>query len=1087
MADNGAVIDKLSIEIGSDISGAEKGLERLKKTLDTLKSIYSSVGDSAGDVSSKLKDLASGLNAFSSVDSSKVDAAVNSMKKLTKLDFSGLASIPSGVADGIVAIADGVNLFSMQIDGKILTRSLSALNKLREFDFQGLSMNIDNLDPAIAQKVRAFMQSFEGISGSFALTDSLESMRQLFSMDFSNFTQFMATAESGLPGLAQGITTFASACGTPEFDSAIEKLSRLANVDLGGLAQLSTSGFKVVPDISGQVEQETGETQAAIEVLKSSVSGMSSSISTGFGIAFSAMKYAASPAIAAVKSGFNSLKSTVDKATKGIGKFTRSIGRIALYRSIRFLFSQIAKGFKEGTDNLYQYSKAIDGQFAKSMDMLSTALLYFRNSVAAAAAPTINKLAPAIDYLVDRVVECLNWFNELTAKLTGASTWTKALKYPKEYAESTKDATKAMKDFQMGFDELNVISDTSAGKEEDGLDYSKMFMEMPTDIDFEPWADKFREALENADFYTAGAILGEKFNSIFDEIDAYSLGETLGAKINDAVMLANGFLDYADFSLIGKTAGEFLNGAFSEINFENIGHMLGQGINQIVGIVRGFVDTFDFDLAGSKVADFFNGLVDIIDFAGIGETIQNGLSGILTFFDRFLIDFDAKDLGQGIADIINRIDIVDLLGKFGSLFGHFWIDAFDLLTGFLQDVNWQKTGKDIFNGIVKFFEEIDWKKLTNSFAEFLGSALGAVAGLLWGIIQRIWENSWDLGEKIYDWLHQDGEFSWEGFLDGILKAIIGVKTWILDNIYKPFIDGFKKAFGINSPSTVMEEQGGYIIDGLKQGIINAWNKVKEWVKTNIFDPFINAFKTLFGINSPSTVMEEQGGFVVDGFKNGINAAWDSLMTAVDDAINKFKEPFEKVAIWLGDTFAQAWQNVIDVFSKGGTAFDGITQGISEVFTSVVNSLIDGINNAISVPFWNISEAIRVIREWDMGSFRPFEFLPVIDIPKLPRIEQYARGGYPDSGEIFMANENGVAEMVGRIGSRTAVANNEQIVDAMSEGVSAVLAEYIPQIIAAIQSGKNTTLNVDGRVLARAVNKANRESGVSIFGGSVVNA
>ena len=51
------------------------------------------------------------------------------------------------------------------------------------------------------------------------------------------------------------------------------------------------------------------------------------------------------------------------------------------------------------------------------------------------------------------------------------------------------------------------------------------------------------------------------------------------------------------------------------------------------------------------------------------------------------------------------------------------------------------------------------------------------------------------------------------------------------------------------------------------------------------------------------------------------------------------------------------------------------------------------------------------------------------------LKAYQNGGFVDSGEIFMANENGVPEMVGKFGSRTAVASNDQIVDGITMGVA----------------------------------------------------
>lgn len=60
-----------------------------------------------------------------------------------------------------------------------------------------------------------------------------------------------------------------------------------------------------------------------------------------------------------------------------------------------------------------------------------------------------------------------------------------------------------------------------------------------------------------------------------------------------------------------------------------------------------------------------------------------------------------------------------------------------------------------------------------------------------------------------------------GILDGILRALIDIATWIYDHIFKPFIEGFEKAFEIHSPSKVMEKEGGFIIDGLKNGLTSS--------------------------------------------------------------------------------------------------------------------------------------------------------------------------------------------------------------------------------------------------------------------------
>lgn len=163
-------------------------------------------------------------------------------------------------------------------------------------------------------------------------------------------------------------------------------------------------------------------------------------------------------------------------------QFYNSIKRIAFYRLLRTVLKDIAAGAKEGANNLYQFSKAGGdfGVFAQSMDTIATSFQYLKNSVGAAISPIINALAPAIDWLIDKFVALLNVINQVIAILTGAGSWNKALKYPKEYAAAAGSATGKVKELQktiLGFDEINKLNgqNNSGGGGVSGLDYSKMF------------------------------------------------------------------------------------------------------------------------------------------------------------------------------------------------------------------------------------------------------------------------------------------------------------------------------------------------------------------------------------------------------------------------------------------------------------------------------------------------------------------------------------------------------------------------------------------------------------------------------------
>ena len=197
-------------------------------------------------------------------------------------------------------------------------------------------------------------------------------------------------------------------------------------------------------------------------------------------------------------------------AFKNLGKNLKEsrivgmLGRVLRYRAIAFVLNQIRDALKEGTDNLYQYSKAMGGQFASNMDSAATSLQYFRNSIGAMSAPILNALIPIFDNFTDKIVDAINWLNQLFAKMSGASSWTKAIRQQKEYAEAADDSNKANKRLLAGFDELNLVGASDSGNGKNNTpDYSTMFEEIPIEKvsdGVNEWAEKFEKILENAKY-----------------------------------------------------------------------------------------------------------------------------------------------------------------------------------------------------------------------------------------------------------------------------------------------------------------------------------------------------------------------------------------------------------------------------------------------------------------------------------------------------------------------------------------------------------------------------------------------------------
>jgi len=190
-----------------------------------------------------------------------------------------------------------------------------------------------------------------------------------------------------------------------------------------------------------------------------------------------------------LKQAWSALTSPVKAAISGVKGFVAQLARVAKYRFLRYIIKSIVQGFKEGVTNLYSWSKTVDHTFSNSMDKISTSLLYLKNSLGAMVAPLVNALAPALDFIIDKVVDVFNWFNQLFAMLAGQDTYTVAKKVASVWDDSSekaknnaKSAADDIKRTILGFDEINKLtkqqsssSSSSSGSGKSSTDASVMF------------------------------------------------------------------------------------------------------------------------------------------------------------------------------------------------------------------------------------------------------------------------------------------------------------------------------------------------------------------------------------------------------------------------------------------------------------------------------------------------------------------------------------------------------------------------------------------------------------------------------------
>ena len=186
--------------------------------------------------------------------------------------------------------------------------------------------------------------------------------------------------------------------------------------------------------------------------------------------------YSFKGALESVRLGINNL---------GIVKLIKQFTRLARTRMLRAVIKQIASGFKEGVENVYNYSKAIGGNFAPSLDSAVSSLQTMKNSIGAAAAPLIQSLIPLMQTLVNWFIEGVNYLNQFISLLRGQSTWTRALPATATaFDKQTKAAKKtgnAIKDLLADWDELNIIQSQTSGSgtgTSAAEDYLNMFEEV---------------------------------------------------------------------------------------------------------------------------------------------------------------------------------------------------------------------------------------------------------------------------------------------------------------------------------------------------------------------------------------------------------------------------------------------------------------------------------------------------------------------------------------------------------------------------------------------------------------------------------
>ena len=360
----------------------------------------------------------------------------------------------------------------------------------------------------------------------------------------------------------------------------------------------------------------------------------------------------------------------------------------------------------------------------------------------------------------------------------------------------------------------------------------------------------------------AGALFGGGIAAVVAGLPAFGVG--IYSAIKEGLNFLNGFLVEFGATLTGAGAGAIgaALGAW--------GGPVGIAVGALIGVVVGALTDLGIYLyqnwddvkvwvgnVGGTIKKFFTETVPGF-FKDLPGKIKEGWNKAI----QPIKDFDWKqfgyDVGQKVGGAVKKI--CEAFKKF--------------FTQTLPDV-WKK--------VKESFKTFFTKTLPTFFTETIPEFFKTVKeGFVTFFTETLPEALSDIGE----WFVDVGQSIWDGIVEGWNTAIKAVKDFV-----SGFVQGFKDALGIHSPSTVFrDEVGKFIGDGILEGILGVFKKIGQWVMDNIVTPIQDVVK-----KNPI----KQG---IELIKSGWDTVkkWIGEIPTLDQAIQLIKNGWETVKTWIGN-------------------------------------------------------------------------------------------------------------------------------------------------------------------------------------------
>lgn len=582
-----------------------------------------------------------------------------------------------------------------------------------------------------------------------------------------------------------------------------------------------------------------------------------------------------------------------------------------------------------------------------------------------------------------------------------------------------------------------------------------------------------------------GLSIAEGLNTFFSTFEFSLAADTANKWINGILTTLIKAVQGTNWTMIGEKIGEFIKGIdFIDI-LSNIGTLLFEAIMAAIKAWNGF-----FDVAPIEATII--AAVALLKFTGLGASIAKAIaaqiagSEIVTGIGTAIAGLGPKiagfilspwtlAIGAAILAVFMTIkhwdEIKEFLAKLWDGIKKTVVEVWDSIKNFFKTTwdeivsyypeKWDelKTATSELWEAVKTTISEKWTAIKNFFTETIPQIISDIVGWFSELPSKIGTAISTLISSIFP--------TWGNDISTWISSSIPEKIKMIIDLFKGIPQGVYNA--VTSMGRTIEKIGKWMWEGIKKGLLSL---VPSGVK-EVVSGILSGTKSAAEIHSPSKLFKrEVGAYLGAGIVEGMEESVKGVGSVIDEIVDKVSgggslAPVVSVEAPDISQWNEAWDITRAKFSETKAA---ITSEMQNFYTQInamslvfgntfktsmseyLNKTYDGIYNtfdAIRQTLQQVSDEVtRMLNQMvsDANSLagltgKKYSHVDGYTMQQAQRfnIEMFANGGFPRSGELFIAREAG-PELVGSIGGKTAVGGNDQIERAIFNAVLTAMSQ-----------------------------------------------